>query len=494
MKKEVFRCAIRTIAPVHLGCDEVYEPMGFVVDDQKGELVAFDPLSFIANLSPEDKARFSALCKQGNLLSILDLYRFFQGRNAPGRPVALCSDFIAHYRQTLSLPANERVVQQELNRFAIERTAFNLYDNRPVIPGSAVKGAMRTAYLNSRANPGFQYDKKDKGAAKKLENRFLNYGKIEEDPFRLVKVSDFRPAGMVPAKIVYGVNEKKVPSANEARGLYQILEVILPGALFVGEIVVERPLNGAPIKSPIPFQALWESTDQFYRKEKAREEKELERIGAEKLPADNEGIILRIGRHSGAESVTVEGYRDIRIMTGRGKPDRYDDHATTLWLASESRKADLKANLKPFGWASLQHLTPEIEEEYDAAEAAWDRIVRERKDARIRMQQERIEAREAAEARKREAEQAAEEAAQRQAEMEAMSPEERAIAEIRDPKVLENWVVEIYNNLETFAPDRHRDIALALKDYWQEQGKWKKKECTKKQWGKVQAVKRILGE
>jgi CRISPR-associated protein Csm5 len=46
-------------------------------------------------------------------------------------------------------------------------------------------------------------------------------------------------------------------------------------------------------------------------------------------------FLLRVGRHSGAENVTLDGVRDIRIMQARGMPPRSADAATTLWLAAE---------------------------------------------------------------------------------------------------------------------------------------------------------------
>jgi len=37
-------------------------------------------------------------------------------------------------------------------------------------------------------------------------------------------------------------------------------------------------------------------------------------------------------------------------------------------------------------------------------------------------------------------------------------------------------------------------LAVALKQYWETHGKWEKKDCSKKQWQKVQKVKGVLGE
>ena len=41
--KETIRFRIQPLAPIHLGCDEVYEPFSFVLDEKRRELVVFDP-------------------------------------------------------------------------------------------------------------------------------------------------------------------------------------------------------------------------------------------------------------------------------------------------------------------------------------------------------------------------------------------------------------------------------------------------------------------
>ena len=67
---------------------------------------------------------------------------------------------------------------------------------------------------------------------------------------------------------------------------------------------------------------------------------------------------MRIGRHSGIESITIENYRI--------------SDATTAWLASEFSKAIPRENLWPFGWAYLvkadEKLLDELEKEISPQE------------------------------------------------------------------------------------------------------------------------------
>ncbi|NLA75012.1 MAG: hypothetical protein GX846_06050, partial [Deltaproteobacteria bacterium] len=40
------RFYIKTISPIHIGCDEVYEPTGFAIDEKSNQMVVFDPFVF----------------------------------------------------------------------------------------------------------------------------------------------------------------------------------------------------------------------------------------------------------------------------------------------------------------------------------------------------------------------------------------------------------------------------------------------------------------
>lgn len=348
---------LRTMSPIHIGCDEAYEPMSFVVDEASRELFALEPLDFIKALDAGERSAFSDICRKGTIASILELYRFMRGRRASGNGVRLCPGFLDHYRKTLALPLHDsRKIQQELANFTISRTAFHPHSGRPYVPGSAIKGALRTAYLNAQAKkhktptPGGRY------AARELETRLLEGGSFDTDPFRLVKVSDFMPAGPAQTRIVYAVNKKKRPSKFEARGPFQILEVLMPGTLLRGTVTVLPAPVGSGIKTPVSLEKILESLQHFFGEEAERETVDLNTIGAGSAAWQRGGnaFLLRVGRHSGAESVTIMGHRSIRIKQGAGQKPRFEDHSTTLWLVAEQSKTSTSKGLTPFGWAALE--------------------------------------------------------------------------------------------------------------------------------------------
>ena len=352
---------LHILSPVHIGCDNEYEPTGFVIDEKKNKLIAFDPLDFITSLSSEDKQRFTQICMKGSVSSILEIYKFIANKPIKGREIEIAAGFLSHYKKVMGLPINdEHKIQQELNKFAISRTAYNPQTNMPYIPGSSLKGSLRTAYLNKLA--------KDKGIegrrnAKDLENELLG-GSFDSDPFRLVKPSDLLPVNDAGTKILYAVNKKKKISKFEARGPFQMLETIKQGAIFEGIINADQ---SAGIKTPINTKELLKSINKFYIPMITEENKMIKDIGGDysivskineqfKDKIGLSAFILRIGRHSGAEAVTIEGNREIKIMQGKGQPPKFLDHATTIWLASETDKPDTDNELVPFGWVMMEIL------------------------------------------------------------------------------------------------------------------------------------------
>lgn len=357
MKNATYYWKLKVMTPVHIGCGEDYEPTGFAVDEKEQTLIAFDPASFLASLEREDLEQYTAICRKGNLESLLEIYRFIHRHRerANGRKITVSDEFIEHHSQTLRLSGQK--IGKELNQFQIARTAFNAVDGTPYIPGSALKGSLRTAVLNLRNGKKSQPKYRGRTAGNDMEKELCG-GTFATDPFRLVKVGDFHPIGKVRQRIVYAVNRKKKPSEKEARGPYQILEIIEPGTEFIGSITIQEPELNSGIRSPIDLSEI-EKALGFYNREQEKETLTLKTIGASSIKPDTSGqgsFLIRLGRHSGAECVTVEGHRDIKIMLGP-KENRFLQSATTVWLAAASSKPSSNVALRPFGWAHLSLLS-----------------------------------------------------------------------------------------------------------------------------------------
>lgn len=370
MSVQNLKIRLHILSPVHIGCDDVYEPTNFVIDEKKNKLIEFDPMNFIKTLPQKEKDEFSKTCSGDNLLVI---FKFIKRAYKPaigGREVDIATDLVEHYKRVLSLSTFDK--RAVINQFTINKTAYNPQNNQPYIPGSSLKGSLRTAYLSALANikgiKDYKNQSQAKDKARELEISLLN-GSFDTDPFRMIKVSDLLPVGDVKTKIVYAVNRKKEKSDKatlaEKGGVYQIFETIQSGAIFGGIINVESPIEGSNIKTPIKPETLLLSAHKFYAGNLKQEIKPLNDALGIKHQAGisanaqfqdkfkQSAFLIRFGRHSGAEAVTIEGNRSIKIK-GKDNDFSYKDHATTLWLASETSKPQTNNGLLPFGWAVME--------------------------------------------------------------------------------------------------------------------------------------------
>jgi CRISPR-associated protein Csm5 len=251
--------------------------------------------------------------------------------------------------------------------------------------GSSVKGAIRTALLD-RLNGG-----RDTAEPKGLHPfqgnpqlfRYYDGRPVcERDPMRLVQISDAEwkgEGGLPAAEVVFAVNRKKSPVVDRQgnprgtraeSGPPQILECISPlqYRAFAGQLNVQS-LGDVNTPGTVPAPDLRFDMDQisrdctaFYRPILDREIQLLAQYGwldsqwAEAIQTmvfnalkdDRKVFLLRVGRHCGAESVTLNGVRKIEINRGRNRPDRQESEATTIWLAAREREQI--SGLLPFGW------------------------------------------------------------------------------------------------------------------------------------------------
>lgn len=355
---------LHTISPIHIGCDDVYEPTSFIIDDKKKKLIEFDPLEFVKALNPEELKEFNKITAGDNLLAIFKLIKRLYKPTVKGKEVEVTNFLIEHYNKILNMGTFDK--KTVINQFIIYKTAYNIQNKNPYIPGSSIKGSLRTAYLSILANI-----KRIKGyfKDKELEVELLG-GKFDTDPFRLVKVSDLVPVQKIETKIVYAVNKKKKKSDKDTiadkGGICPIFEVIQQGSIFEGILKVDNPLEGSRIKHPVNAENLLLSAHKFYAGNLKQEVEIMhDALGIKHMAGiygnarfkdrfKQNAFLVRIGRHSGAEAVTIEGKRNIKIMQGKEKSPLWRNHSTTFWLASEEPHPKSNANLIPFGWAVIE--------------------------------------------------------------------------------------------------------------------------------------------
>jgi CRISPR-associated protein Csm5 len=493
-----YRMLITPLSPIHVGTGESYEPTNYVIEE--GVLHEFDTGAVMAALTDADR---KALLEIGNrrpdAAMIEALQRFFHERRESLvehaiQRIPVLPGVANLYKQRIGQTANrEADGKKVLNRLEIDRTSFNPVTRQPVLFGSSLKGAMRTALLDAVNTGAGLLKVEDRRTGRRrdennqeLQTRLFQYraGKFELDPMRLVQLSDAAWCGeadLPAAQVHLAVNRKKAEvkdqqgntrkSQAESKDLYQILECVSGWHFraFTGQLNLQS-VKGVPEQdhkgnrqlpvATMRFDAarIAKACNAFYRPILTEECRLLHQRGfldatwykaiqallaaSQAKLERGDAFLLRVGRHSGAESVTLNGVRNIKIMKGKDEKPEHLDAAKTLWLAADEK--DQASNLLPFGWllVELQPLN-HSENEWPELQAACEpHLVAARSfKEKLAAQQARLElAKAQAEARRREEEEktrlAAEAKAQRQREeaerqtrLATLTPNQRRIEE-----------------------------------------------------------------
>ena len=251
---ESWRLTISTLSPVHIGCGQDYDPTQYVIENDT--LYEFEAGAALAVLSAQDRVQLLEIVNNpanDQMLRQVQTF-FYQRRQAliptASRRVPVGPQMAAFYQKRVGKTVQvEGDGSQLLNRLEIERTFFNPGDGVPVLPGSSLKGAIRTALLDE-VNNGRPLSPEERALAergkeeanRRLQKRLFQYREFEQDPMRLVQLTDapFADVKGVGSELCFAVNRRRKPpkpgerssqSQAEQRGLYQLLECV-PAARF----------------------------------------------------------------------------------------------------------------------------------------------------------------------------------------------------------------------------------------------------------------------
>ncbi|SFD09841.1 CRISPR-associated protein Csm5 [Microbulbifer thermotolerans] len=479
-----------TLGPLHIGCGIDYEPTNYVMDGET--LFGFDIEDLDAVLTEKDRNKLSTIVlgpsagaggvgtpssgsNHGDhgYKALLSLRRFIYKRRelllARARHIVSVAPQVAEeYHEGIGRVAQVKSEKNVLNQFHLQRTCFNPHSQEPLLPGSSVKGAIRTGVLN-----GLNGGKRRKVLKSSRLERELLGGGFQSDPMRMVKIGDgqWQKSSDNPGpRIIYDHNLYKKPhkadkkTRAEGKSNLRVMREVLPAMasrLFRAPLSLLRAApelgDGQP-KNTLALADIVRHCNRFYREQWEREMDILLKLGCldprwqrlveelfrgelGELLDEGRALLLRVGRHSGAECVTIEGVRSIRIMGKKIEGSRYESEATTLWLAGE--REDARESLIPFGWL-VAEIDPEPEDLRSRALAEKLRdynrdLCRREAERRADIERKRAAAEEELRERQRKEEEARRErerqereAREREARLAALPPERRAMQEYRD--------------------------------------------------------------
>lgn len=378
MQNKIFNIKLNVLTPIHIGDGTSYDPTDYKIEGN--ELHIIDKDKFIQKINSNKALYDDFLSKiQDFTIQNTDLIDFIREH----------SQGLYQYALKLDDKAAEYVKKypKQIGRAPIEKFIRNSYDDTIYIPGSSVKGALRSAIIevifrrlipkepdicadskireellktlvsnNSAESDQKNANKKQKLSPEVLLNRSFKPTDAQNDLLKYVSVSDF-----VPNKAILQVCEPANKSALQENNIPVLLECAMPGSVFEGTIVFKE-------KFFIEFDKILSKIAQ-YKKELSMEHKKTlfvdfdSKLLAEWIRANyndrvlqceknfsihledrENNFIMKIGKHAGALSKSIAGLRKINVNAFNPESSRKETSVlssqTTFWYIDN----------KPMGW------------------------------------------------------------------------------------------------------------------------------------------------
>lgn len=396
-----YNLSITTSSPVHIGASSDFEPSNYVISDIDNEkantvpeyiicpecnyknpyqkikddgiclscesdielpqtesnkeksyfLYTFTPAQIAQ--SPIDKRRLLEVARGAE--DIAAIQKFFKENISKiifkaHKKAVVCPDIAKVYEKKFG---NLYIKRNEQSFFEIERNISSTAEDIAYIPASSIKGAIRTAVLSYYNNTlklnKFYYEK-----GIDYEKQLANYTNPTNDPFCQLKISDSRPVKNFITKIITAKNKKR-QILRENENLQTRIEVIPSGTAFTGELILA---NDKKLPKYFDIDLIQKACNDFYLSRLLAEKDNMIKIhhipetffsNLEAAAKTSNTFIICIGKHGGAENVTINGIRKIKIMQQKGQKPKYSDHATTYWFADDNIQT------MPFGWCIIQY-------------------------------------------------------------------------------------------------------------------------------------------
>ena len=361
------RLKIKAISPIHIGSGEIYEPTNFIIDNNV--LYHFKDEDFFLNLPEIHRKKFMQIVSDDKEDSFIRLHQFVKEQKDTVKKVAYLKIRVSNGIQkeydkvvgkVRQLEGKGSNLKRVFNRFEIQRIQRKQikikdgYAHIGYLVGSSLKGAISTAYQE------YIYKKEGLEAVKE---KFNSKGKdINKNIFRNLKVSD-SIVKKIGTKIGFALNKERFeydfnnPNANIK--LSTQIEVINAGSEFIidinyNELNIKEILNSCNEHYLPIFKSIF-SNETNGKEEYISEYLEDNFYETYRYfkPKENQ-YLIRVGKHSGARAVTIDGIREIKVKISGGgkrrKPNKWEtrEDETTTWLFGDN--TNINSNLLPFGW------------------------------------------------------------------------------------------------------------------------------------------------
>ncbi|MBZ4644006.1 MAG: CRISPR-associated protein Csm5 [Deferribacteres bacterium] len=373
MRDKIIKFQAFLASPIHIGSGEYYEPFSYVIKNNK--IYHFDTSVFLSKLPSEKIKQFTMIVKNPSFSKTLEARKFIYENFDISSMANIVfdeqdvssSDFANEYSEKLINLASKDFNNKMINMLEIEKTYSS--GGYTVIPGSSIKGSIRTAIVNKIIEDNhIKYDPTRRDEYKKLMKE-MNLS-FTDDIFKILKVSDFSKSESVGKWIGYFHNYPKKSLEKSVSGELTVAsEVIRPFQLFAGWLTIgdipthkyKRDVDNILESKQNLFKCLNRHYLELFKKDyNLFKEKSLnhnfvkivDKQGLIDKLNENKYAVIRVGKHSGAEGVTFKE-RAIKIKENKRRQAVHDaKEPTTVWYFSQKKINNINS-LYPMGWLIL---------------------------------------------------------------------------------------------------------------------------------------------
>lgn len=267
MNKYKLHCEI--LSPVHIGSGSEIEPLDYIIE--KGRLYKISFEKFVVSMNDAERADFEGMIDKGNLV---DIRKYVSSKINKDRDSVYSLDVSEKVGNTYQSKLSD--IQ---NQLLISPFIRSEGESLPLIPGSSIKGAIRTAVISELAKDSDLPKPRSSREEYAFESQVLGYKDAKSDPFRGVKVRDcLMEKDSTIIREVVNVSKKKGQSL-EVNSIQNICEV--SNASFVGktaefdtEISIDEALfRTGFVSKTITIEQVIKSCNAFYRDKMEHEHK-----------------------------------------------------------------------------------------------------------------------------------------------------------------------------------------------------------------------------
>ncbi len=373
----VWRGLAWAVTPVHIGGGQQWTKQDYVIRD--GKLCRIDPARVVIGMGEARRRLFEQAVDRGDL----------QAADRILKEMVREEDILERIPLGPASHAALEDAQNNPRRWG-EVTPFIRTGGRPFIPGSSIKGAIRTALLSAtvaeRGIPDAKavIQKAGRRAPDALQQWAFDYdpGRTEQDPFRFLEVADvplpedatridrvqnWSPRGGASSKIQIHVERLRCRADRQSMRFEILIRIRSGGHLEQcrarnGKRAPAFRLDEATLRAAINrfywHRYLWER-NHFFRDHKTFLDSLFKirfpdgrELGPDALQKRQDILLLRLGRFNQFESKSVDGVRSGLIRLPKGGTKRAPEGSTrnVVPFPVQDKNGRLREHLIPLGW------------------------------------------------------------------------------------------------------------------------------------------------